>query len=111
MRSNVFLESQAIFWIDDAYTDSWAVKPFRFATNMHNNDLNKKAAFTDRDRLSRAHKQGDYAVIVDTVCIAGTHTHRDKYDEVTKSAISSLSHSRIRTLQESIVGMKQSACV
>ncbi|MFM7989565.1 MAG: hypothetical protein ACKPKO_60645, partial [Candidatus Fonsibacter sp.] len=39
---------------------------------------------TDSDGLSRAYAHGDYAIIGDTLYIAGTHTQRNVYDDITK---------------------------
>ena len=39
---------------------------------------------TDAQGLERAYKHGDYYVHGDTKCIAGSHTTKDWYDDVTK---------------------------
>ena len=47
-----------------------------------------KHAINDAIGLTKAYEDGDTHIIGNTMYIAGTHTKRDAYDDITKSPIS-----------------------
>ena len=58
------------------------------------------ASSTFSDRLSRAYHYGDYAIICNTLYIAGTHTNRDSYDNRTKVPYFVATDASVRALLE-----------
>ena len=53
-----------------------------FAMNATTKQYSHHHQVTHSDGLSRAHQEGDYAFIGDTLYIEGTHTNRDRYADI-----------------------------